>query len=156
MLSLLISDLILCSCCSHYWYLFNLIFRRSFIRIMSENNCSHKNELSNIFGEPIEWLLDMKQLYVNEISHRRFYRIDKNYMSTILGSGAWYSETCCINTFEGCLTVHLHHEIRWNANLMQQSNVITMLHQVGILLYFIALKHFPETGLPSDHNNNLK
>ena len=25
-----------------------------------------------------------------------------------------------MSLFEGCLTVHLHHEIKWNANLMQQ------------------------------------
>ena len=29
----------------HYWYLFILIFRRSFFRIMSENSCSRKNML---------------------------------------------------------------------------------------------------------------
>jgi len=39
---------------------------------------------------------------------------------------------------------------------MQQCNYITLLHQVGISLYFIALKHFPETVLSSDHNNNFK
>jgi len=26
--------------------------------------------------------------------------------------------------FEGCLTVHLPHEVMWNANLMQQDNFI--------------------------------
>jgi len=26
--------------------------------------------------------------------------------------------------FEGCLTVHLPHELMWNANLMQQGNFI--------------------------------
>jgi len=35
----------------------------------------------------------MKQQYVNEVSHRRFCRMDNNYMSTVRGSGAWYSET---------------------------------------------------------------
>jgi len=30
----------------------------------------------------------MKQQYVNEISHRRFCRMDKNYISTVQGSGA--------------------------------------------------------------------
>ena len=54
----------------------------------------------------------MKQQYVNEISHRRFCRIDKNYMSTVRVSGVWYSETYSIKTFEACLTVHLHHEIK--------------------------------------------
>jgi len=39
---------------------------------------------------------------------------------------------------------------------MQQCNVITLLHQVGISLYFTALKQFPETLLSSDHNNNFK
>jgi len=34
----------------------------------------------------------MKQLYVNEISHRRFCRMDNNYMSTVRGSGVWFSE----------------------------------------------------------------
>jgi len=44
----------------------------------------------------------MKQQYVNEISHRRFCRMDKNMdMNTVLGSGAWYSETCCIKTLSG-------------------------------------------------------
>jgi len=28
--------------------------------------------------------------------------------------------------FEGCLTVHLPHEIMWNANLMQQGNFIAI------------------------------
>jgi len=54
----------------------------------------------------------MKQQYVKEISHRRFCRIDKNYMSTVRGSGVWYTETYSIKTFEACLTVHLHHEIK--------------------------------------------
>jgi len=40
----------------------------------------------------------MKQQYVNEILYRRFYRMDKNYMSTVQGSGAWCSETYCIKT----------------------------------------------------------
>jgi len=40
----------------------------------------------------------MKQEYVNEISHRRFCRMDNNYMNTDQGSGTWYSETCCIKT----------------------------------------------------------
>jgi len=40
----------------------------------------------------------MKQQYVNEISHRRFCRMNKNYMSTVRVSGAWYSETYCIKT----------------------------------------------------------
>jgi len=26
--------------------------------------------------------------------------------------------------FEGCLTVHLRHEIKWNANFMQQGNFL--------------------------------
>ena len=26
--------------------------------------------------------------------------------------------------FEGCLTVHIYHEIKWNANLMQQCNLL--------------------------------
>jgi len=29
-----------------------------------------------------------------------------------------------MNVLEGCLTVHLPHEIMWNANLMQQGNFI--------------------------------
>jgi len=43
----------------------------------------------------------MKRQYVNEISHRRFCRMDKNYMSTVQGSGDWYSETYCIKTLSG-------------------------------------------------------
>jgi len=43
----------------------------------------------------------MKQQYVNEISHRRFCRMVKNYMSTLWGSGAWYSEIYCIKTLSG-------------------------------------------------------
>jgi len=31
--------------------------------------------------------------------------------------------TSCWN-FEGCLTVHRHHEIKWNANLMPQYNLL--------------------------------
>ena len=43
----------------------------------------------------------MKQQYVNEILHRRFCRMDNNYMNTVRGSGAWYSETYCIKTLSG-------------------------------------------------------
>ena len=43
----------------------------------------------------------MEQQYVNEISHRRFCRMDNNYMSTVRVSGAWYSETYCIKTLSG-------------------------------------------------------
>jgi len=43
----------------------------------------------------------MKQRHVNEISHRRFYRMDSIYMSTVRGLGAWYSETYCIKTLSG-------------------------------------------------------
>jgi len=43
----------------------------------------------------------MKQQYVNEMSHRRFLRMDKNYISTVQGSSAWYSETYCIKTPSG-------------------------------------------------------
>ena len=35
------------------------------------------------------------------ISHRRFCRMDKNYLSTVRGSGAWYSETYRIITLSG-------------------------------------------------------
>jgi len=42
----------------------------------------------------------MKQQYVNEISHRRFCRMDKNYMSTVRGSGAGYCGTDCSKTKE--------------------------------------------------------
>jgi len=45
--------------------------------------------------------MDMKQQYVNEISNRRFCRMDKNYMSTVRRSGAWFSETYCIKTLPG-------------------------------------------------------
>jgi len=38
---------------------------------------------------------------------------------------------CCVSLwlilFEGCLTVHLPHEIKWNANLMQQCNLLKFL-----------------------------
>jgi len=43
-------------------------------------------QISNIFGEPIEKLLVMKQQYINEITHRRSCRMDKNYMSTVRGT----------------------------------------------------------------------
>jgi len=43
----------------------------------------------------------MKQQYVNEISHRRFCRMDNNYMRTVRGSGVWCSETYCIKTLSG-------------------------------------------------------
>jgi hypothetical protein len=71
-----------------------------FFCIMSENNCLHKNVLLIIkhIWETNWILLDMKQQYVNEISHKRFCRRDKNYMCTVHGSGAWYSETYCIKT----------------------------------------------------------
>ena len=32
-----------------------------------------------------------------------------------------------LSRFEGCLTVHLHHEVKWNANLMQQCNLLKFL-----------------------------
>jgi len=31
------------------------------------------------------------------------------------------------STFEGYLTVHLHHEIKWNANMMQLYNLLKLL-----------------------------
>jgi len=37
------------------------------------------------------------------------------------GIGYFVIHSCYI---EGCLTVHLSHEIMWNANLMQQGNFI--------------------------------
>jgi len=40
----------------------------------------------------------MKQQYVNKISRSRFCRMDNDYMSTVRGSGVWYSETYCIKT----------------------------------------------------------
>jgi len=43
----------------------------------------------------------MKQQYVNEISDKRFCRMDKNYMSTVQGSSASYSETYCIKALSG-------------------------------------------------------
>jgi len=43
----------------------------------------------------------MKQQYVNETPHRRFCRMDKNYMSPFRGLSAWYSETYCIKTLSG-------------------------------------------------------
>jgi len=43
----------------------------------------------------------MKQQDVNKISHRLFCRMDENYMSTVRGSCAWYSETYCIKTLSG-------------------------------------------------------
>jgi len=43
----------------------------------------------------------MKQKYVNEIAHRQFCRMDKNYMNTVRGSSAWFSETYCIKTLYG-------------------------------------------------------
>ena len=43
----------------------------------------------------------MKQQYVNEISHRRFCRMGKNYISTVQGYNAWYSETYYIKTLSG-------------------------------------------------------
>ena len=39
----------------------------------------------------------------------------------IEGNGTVFEEITFV-FFEGCLTVHLYHEIRWNANLMQQCN----------------------------------
>jgi hypothetical protein len=43
----------------------------------------------------------MKQQYSNEISHKRLSRTDKNYMSTVRGASAWYSETNYIKTVSG-------------------------------------------------------
>jgi len=43
----------------------------------------------------------MKQQYVNELSQRRFCRMDKNYMSTVQRSGAWYCESYCFKTLSG-------------------------------------------------------
>ena len=46
-----------------------------------------------------------------------------------------YSTTLSIGLFKGCLTVHLPHEIKWNANLMQLGNFIDVFlarHVSGI------------------------
>ena len=75
-----------------------------FFRIMSENNCSHKNVLliiKHIWRT--NWITSG-----HEISHRRFCRMDKNYMSTVQGSSAWYFETYCINPLKAELNPICH------------------------------------------------
>ena len=74
-----------------------------FFRFVSENNCSHKSALPNITHIwRRNWITsDVKQQYVNEILNRPLWRMDKNYMSTVQGSGDWYSETYCIKTLSG-------------------------------------------------------
>jgi hypothetical protein len=69
---------------------------------MTENNSSHKYVLRNVklFVETTGSLLGMKQQYVNEISHGRFCRMDKN-MSTVRGASAWYFEIYSIKTLSG-------------------------------------------------------
>jgi hypothetical protein len=72
-----------------------------FFRFMSENSwhiCATKyqtyleKQLNNFWT----W-----NRYVNEISHRRFSRMDNNYISTVRGWSAWYSETYYIKTISG-------------------------------------------------------
>jgi hypothetical protein len=50
----------------------------------------------------------MKRQYVNKLSYRGFCRMDKNYMSTVQGSGAWYSESYCINPLNAELNPICH------------------------------------------------
>jgi len=53
----------------------------------------------------------MKQQQVNEISHRRLFRMDKNYMSTVRGSGAWYPET--LKLFPETLFSSDNNNLKW-------------------------------------------
>ena len=63
---------------------------------------------------------------------------------------------------EDCLTVHLLHEIMWNANLMQQANFTdvflarhvsgTQWHQVGISLYLLSHFNAVPSCLPHFYN----
>jgi len=48
------------------------------------------------------------------------------YMCVILCSIKWDASVRYCYLLEGCLTVHLPHEITWNANLMQQGNFINV------------------------------
>jgi len=56
----------------------------------------------------------MKQKCVNEISQRRFCRMDKNYVSTVRGSGTWYSEIYCIKHFpEAVFSSDHKNNLKW-------------------------------------------
>jgi len=89
-----------------------------FFRIVSENNYSHKNVL--LIMKCIwrtNWITSGHEKPVcNETSHRRFFRMDKNYISRVRGWNVWYSETHCIKTLSGDSVI-----IRSNNNLMLET-----------------------------------
>jgi hypothetical protein len=72
------------------WYFEDLFFV-SWVK----NNCSHRNVL--LFIKQIwktNWITSgYETTILNEISHRRFCRMDNNYISGVRGSSAWYCET---------------------------------------------------------------
>jgi len=55
----------------------------------------------------------------------RFCRIASWDQLLVCGQYAVLTKKCkCISKLEGCLAVHLPHEIQWDANLMQLGNFI--------------------------------
>jgi len=58
-----------------------------------------------------------------------------SHCATAVPKQTWYlSQITKYQIVESCLTVHLPHEIMWNANLMQQGNfigVFSALHVSG-------------------------
>ena len=54
----------------------------------------------------------------------RFFRISGDLTCNEETKPGTHGQKWELRIFEGCLTVHLSHEIIWNANLMQQGNFI--------------------------------
>ena len=87
-LSILLSELtfvfFLTSLMITNWYTSILIFLR-YLVVACVKTIVHTNvwyQTSNKFGELIEYILDMKKQYFNEILHRRYSRMDKKFMNT--------------------------------------------------------------------------
>ena len=56
----------------------------------------------------------MKQQYVNEISHRRFCRMDKNYMSTFRGHVLGTPRLTALKLFpETVLSSYRNNNLKW-------------------------------------------
>ena len=75
----------------------------------------------------VEIILSKSSYYQNNtfVALTRFCLETEICMREMDGAcGMYGQDERCILTLEGCLTVHLPHEILWNANLMQQGNFI--------------------------------
>jgi len=81
-------------------------------------NRGHNTACSNVRDKP--------QIVMAEIGFALMPDIHSTFMIIIKRLSSSAAEAASINnlTVEGCSTVHLRHEIKWNANLMQQGNFI--------------------------------